>query len=68
VTFLLDHDVPADIEYSLAALGHGVLKLREIVSITAPDQEVLRLAVERDAILVTCNRDDFLELARKSRM
>jgi hypothetical protein len=31
VTFLLDHDVPHDIEYSLAALGHSVLKLREVL-------------------------------------
>jgi hypothetical protein len=65
VTFLLDHDVPADIEYSVTALGHGVLKLSEALPITAPDQEVLRLAADRDAILITCNRDDFLELAGK---
>ena len=65
MTFLLDHDVPADIEYSLTELGHGVLKLREVLPITAPDQEVLRFAAERKAILITCNRDDFLELAGK---
>jgi hypothetical protein len=35
VRFLLDHDVPDDIEYSLAALGHEVLKLREVLPRTA---------------------------------
>ena len=61
--FLLDHDVPDDIEYSLAALGHEVLKLREVLPRTAPDRDVLRLAGERNCLLVTCNRDDFLTIA-----
>jgi predicted nuclease of predicted toxin-antitoxin system len=63
VRFLLDHDVADDIEYSLAALGHEVIKLREVLPATTPDQEILRLAGERDAILITCNRDDFLSIA-----
>jgi len=62
VRFLLDHDVPDDIEYSLAALGHEALKLREVSPRTAPDEQVLRLARERGAILITCNRDDFLAI------
>jgi len=66
VKFLLDHDVPDDIEYSLAALGHAVLKLREVLPTTAPDEEVLRLASQRDCVLITCNRDDFLALARQA--
>jgi predicted nuclease of predicted toxin-antitoxin system len=63
--FLLDHDVPDDIQFSLAALGHTVLKLREVLPNTARDEEVLRLAAQRDCILVTCNRDDFLALTRQ---
>jgi len=63
VRFLLDHDVPDDIEYSLVALGHAVLKLREVLPPTAPDEEVLRLAAERQCVLITCNRDDFLTVA-----
>jgi len=62
VRFLLDHDVPDDIEYSLAALGHEVLKLREVLPRTTPDEEILRLATQRDCVLITCNRDDFLAL------
>jgi hypothetical protein len=63
VIFLFDHDVPDDIEYPLAALGHTVLKLREVLPRTAPDEATLRLAAERDCVLITCNRDDFLAIA-----
>jgi hypothetical protein len=44
VKFLLDHDVPDDIAFSLEALGHTVVKLREVLSVTTPDDEVLRHA------------------------
>jgi predicted nuclease of predicted toxin-antitoxin system len=63
VKFLLDQDVPDDIAYSLEAMDHVVVKLREVFSITAPDDQVLRLAGEQGAILITCNRDDFLAAA-----
>ena len=29
--FLLDHDVPDDVSYSLESLGHEVVKLREVL-------------------------------------
>ena len=64
--FLLDHDVPDDIEYSIAALGHAVLKLRDVLPRTTPDEEILRLAAERDCVLITCNRDDFIAIARQA--
>jgi predicted nuclease of predicted toxin-antitoxin system len=60
VRFLFDHDVPDDMAYSLEALGHEVVKLREIAPATLPDESVLRLAADRDMVLLTCNRDDFL--------
>jgi hypothetical protein len=40
VKFLLDHDVPDDAAFSLEALGHVVVKLREALRVTAPDEEV----------------------------
>ena len=61
--FLLDHDVPDDATFSLEAMGHVVVKLREVLPVAAPDDEVLRLAGERDSVLITCNRDDFLAAA-----
>ena len=63
MTFLLDHDAPIDLVYSLQTLGHRAVLLREVLPITAPDQEVLRYAAERNYIVITCNRDDFLQEA-----
>ena len=63
--FLLDHDVPDDVEYSLAALGHAVLKLRAVLPRNASDEDVLGVATERECILITCNRDDFIALGRR---
>jgi len=60
VKFLLDHDVPDDLAFSLVALGHEVVKLREVLPATTRDEEVLRFAGERGCLLITCNRDDFL--------
>lgn len=61
--FLLDHDVPDDIVFALAALEHEVLRLREEMPATSPDDAVLRFATSHDCVLITCNRDDFLHLA-----
>jgi predicted nuclease of predicted toxin-antitoxin system len=60
VRFLFDHDVPDDMAYSLETLGHEVVRLREIAPATLSDESVLRLAAERDMVLLTCNRDDFV--------
>lgn len=64
--FLLDQDVPDDIAFSLNALDHEVLKLRELTSVSAPDEEVLQLACQRECVLITCNRDDFLALSSRT--
>ena len=61
--FLFDHDVPDDLAYALQASGHEVQFLRAVLPITAPDEDILRLAGARDEVLITCNRDDFLAAA-----
>ena len=61
--FLFDHDVPDDLSFALEAMGHEVVKLRELLPVTTPDDEVLRLAAERQCLLLTCHRDDFLAMA-----
>jgi len=65
VKFLLDHDVPDDVVYSLLALGHDVHKLRDGLPPTTADEQVLRMASQRNSVLITCNRDDFLGIARQ---
>ena len=61
--FLFDHHVPDDLSFALEAMGHEVVKLREWLPVTTPDDEVLRRAAPRQCLLLTCNRDDFLALA-----
>lgn len=63
--FLLDHDVPDDLSFSLESLGHEVVKLREILPAAAPDESVLARASASGCVLVTCNRDDFLQLTAR---
>ncbi len=60
--FLLDHDVPDDLSYLLKRLGHDVTLLREALPGDSSDEAVLRFAYQRGHLL-TCNRDDFLQLA-----
>ena len=63
--FFLDQDVPIDVARVLQRAGHDVVLLKECLPVTATDGEVLRYSTEQDRILITCNRDDFLELARE---
>jgi len=62
VTFFLDQDVPDDLAHWLRHRGHAVTCLRDVLPMTTPDPEVLAGAQARGAILITCNRDDFLAL------
>ena len=62
MTFLFDHDVPENCAYALEALGHRVVRLREVLPTDAVDNEVFQWANANGWILITCNRDDFLSL------
>ncbi len=64
MTFLLDHDSPDDLAYSLHALGHQCIYLRNILPRTASDLEILELAHQKKYIVITCNYDDFLALGK----
>ena len=63
--FLLDHDVPEDLTYLLQELGHEFLRLRDVLPQEAADSLVLTFAHEQGCLLVTCNRDDFVQLAAR---
>jgi predicted nuclease of predicted toxin-antitoxin system len=63
VRFLLDHDVPRPVADALLRHGHDVVLLREALPITSRDQEVFTHAIDTERVMVTCNRDDFLQLA-----
>jgi len=64
VKFLLDHDVPDDLSYLLEELAHEVTLLRKVLPEDASDESVLQFAHDNDCVLLTCNRDDFLQLAK----
>ena len=66
MNFLLDHDVPAEIGHLLRYWGHNVTRLRTVLSITAPDEEVFGYACSEGLILISCNRNHFLALARQT--
>ena len=61
--FLLDLDVPDDLSYLLEQLGHNVTLLRKALPGDSSDEAVLQFARDRGCVLLTCNRDDFLQLA-----
>ena len=62
--FLLDHDVPDDLSYLLEELTHQVVLLRTVLPEDASDESVLQFAHDNNCVLLTCNRDDFLQLAK----
>ena len=64
MTFLLDQDVPDAIARVIQQSGHEVHRLRERISAESTDADVLAFAHSLGAVLVTCNRDDFLALAK----
>ena len=49
--------------YTLLAMGHEVVKLRELIHTQSTDESILRFAGENDLVLMTCNRADCLKAA-----
>jgi len=64
VKFLLDHDVPDEVARVLKHVGHEVTLVREALYARALDAEIFGFAQSHRLIIVTCNRDHFLALAR----
>lgn len=62
--FLLDHDVPVEVARVLTREGHTAHRLVDQLPSTASDAEVLAQAAAQSWIMVTCSRNDFLELVR----
>jgi predicted nuclease of predicted toxin-antitoxin system len=62
--FLLDQDVPDAVARVIQQAGYEVKRLRELLPVDSTDEDVLALAQSRGALLITCNCDDFLSLAR----
>ncbi len=61
--FLLDEDVPVEAARCLKQAGHDVTMVAEDLGPRTDDVDIWRQAIRIDAIVITCNRQDFLQLA-----
>ena len=61
--FLLDEDVPVEVARCLQQAGHEATLVMEALGTRTDDVDIWRQAVRTAAIVVTCNRQDFLKLA-----
>lgn len=53
------------LSYLLQQPGHDITLLRKALPGDASDEAVLQFAYDHGYLLVTCNRDDFLQLATR---
>ncbi len=61
--FLVDEDVAVEVLRCLQQQGHEAQLVFEVLGPRTPDNLVWLYAIRTDAIVVTCNREDFLNLA-----
>ena len=61
--FLIDEDVAVEAARCLRQVGHEALLVTEALGARTEDVDIWRHAVQTQSIVVTCNRQDFLELA-----
>ncbi|MGA2174224.1 MAG: DUF5615 family PIN-like protein [Verrucomicrobiota bacterium] len=61
--FLIDEDVPVEAVRSVRQAGHEVFLVAETLGTRTDDVDVWYHAVHTKSIVVTCNRQDFLQLA-----
>ena len=64
--FYLDEDVPASAAEIARGLGLDVVATRDEGHLGWADEEQLWWAGARSRVLVTCNRDDYLQLTRST--
>jgi predicted nuclease of predicted toxin-antitoxin system len=63
VRFLVDEDVAIEVARSLQQAGHDVSLVAEVLGPRTDDVDIWHHAVRTSAIVISCNRQDFLELA-----
>jgi len=63
VRFLVDEDVPIEVARCLQQAGHEVGLVAEVLGVRTDDVDIWHHAIRTEAIVVSCNRQDFLELS-----
>ncbi len=61
--FLIDEDEAVEIARSLRQAGHQVRTVAEVLGTSAEDPDVWQEAARNREIVITCNRQDFLQFA-----
>ena len=61
--FLIDEDVAIEVARCLQQEGHEVSLVAEVLGTRTEDPVIWNHAVQTASIVVTCNRQDFLNLA-----
>lgn len=64
MNFFLDHDAPVELGRMLRLKGHEVQILRDALPRESDDLSALRYAAGKGMVVITCNRQDFLQLAQ----
>ena len=59
----MDEDVAIEVARCLQQAGHEVSLVTEVLGVRTDDVDIWTHAVRTEAIVVTCNRQDFLALA-----
>ncbi len=59
----MDEDVAVEVARCLRQAGHEVALVTEVLGVRTDDVDIWHHAVRTETIVVTCNRQDFLELA-----
>ena len=65
MNFLLDENFPKSARAVLERLGHEVFDFRRLGIIGSPDEEIMRMAFENAATVLTTDRDYFHTLGRR---
>jgi predicted nuclease of predicted toxin-antitoxin system len=66
VKFFLDHDVPAAVKDALARHGHEITRVTDTLPGDSVDELIFATAQQKGCVIVTCNRNDFLALAKEA--
>ena len=61
--FLVDEDVAIEVTRCLRQAGHEAQRVSEVLGVRTDDVDIWRYTVRAESVVVTCNRQDFLELA-----
>ncbi len=61
--FLVDEDVAVEVDWALRQRGCDSVRVAEVLGFQTDDVDVWDYACREGFILITCNRQDFLELA-----